>query len=48
MTELQLNQLIKIFNTLKLVMTSGEDTLIMAQCLTALKELIEGVQPQEN
>lgn len=36
-------QLTRIFNTLKLVNTHGEDTVIMAQCLTALKDLIEEV-----
>ena len=47
MTEKQLNQLIKIFNTLKLVMTSGEDTIVMAQCLTAFKDFITEVQIQK-
>lgn len=36
-------QLTRIFNTLKLVNTHGEDTIVMAQCLTALKDLIEEV-----
>lgn len=39
----QINQLTRIFNTLKLVNTHGEDTLLMAQCLTALKDFIEEV-----
>ena len=39
----QLNQLTRIFNTLKLVNTKGEDTVLMAQCLTALKDFIEEI-----
>ena len=44
MNDNQINQMIRIFNTLKLVNTCGEDTIIMAQCLTSLKELVEDVQ----
>lgn len=43
MNDNQLNKLTRIFNTLKLVNTCGEDTVIMAQCLTALKDFIEEV-----
>lgn len=46
MNENQMNQLIRIFNTLKLIYTKGEDTVIMAQCLTSLKDLIEEIQAQ--
>ena len=37
----QLTQLTRIFNTMKLIYTHGEDTVLMAQCLTALKDFIE-------
>lgn len=36
MTQLQM-----IYNTLKLISTRGEDTLIMADCLRAMQELIK-------
>lgn len=45
MTEIQFNQLLKIFNTFQLVSTKGEDTIIMAQCLTAMKNLLEEINP---
>lgn len=48
MNEIQLNQLVRIFNTLKLVNTCGEDTIIMAQCLTSFKELLEDIQKNQN
>lgn len=48
MNEIQLNQLIRIFNTLKLVNTCGEDTIIMAQCLTSFKDLLEDVQKKKD
>ena len=38
------SQLKRIFNTLKLIHTSGEDTLLMSDCLQALKILIESIQ----
>ena len=44
MTQLQLNQLIRIYNTLTTVSTKGEDTITMADCLRALKQAIEELQ----
>ena len=44
MTQLQLNQLIRIYNTLTTVSTKGEDTIIMADCLRAFKQSIEEFQ----
>ena len=44
MTQLQLNQLIRIYNTLTTVFTKGEDTIIMADCLRAFKQSIEELQ----
>lgn len=38
------SQLKRIFNTLKLIHTSGEDTILMSDCLQALKVLIENIQ----
>lgn len=34
-------QLIRIYNTLSLISTKGEDTVAMAQCLLALKQIID-------
>ena len=42
----QLAQLTRIFNTMKLINTHGEDTILMAQCLTALKDFIEEVSSE--
>ena len=44
MTQLQLNQLIRIYNTLTTVFTKGEDTITMADCLGAFKQSIEELQ----
>lgn len=41
-----MNQLIKIYNTLAMVSTKGEDTLIMADCLRALRQYI--IENQEE
>lgn len=39
MTKMQQEQLTRIYNTLMLISTKGEDTLIMADCLRAIQEL---------
>lgn len=39
MTKEQMIQLTRIYNTLMLISTKGEDTLVMADCLNALKAL---------
>lgn len=44
MNENQFNQMVRIFNTLALVTTSGENTIVMGQCLSAFKDLITEVQ----
>lgn len=41
MSEEQLLQLEKIYNTFLLVQTKGNDTLIMAEALKALNQIIE-------
>lgn len=37
-------QLKKIFNTMKLVHTSAEDTIYMSECLKAFNALLENVE----
>ncbi len=39
-------QLKKIFNTLQLIHTCGEDTVNMGNCLVALQELLQELQYQ--
>lgn len=36
-------QLVKIYNTLLLIETKGESTLVMADCLRAFQEVIENM-----
>ena len=43
MNEQNFIQLKRIFNTLKLIHTSGEDTIYMSDCLQALNNLIENI-----
>lgn len=43
-TNEQLNQLIRIYNTFMGINTRGEDTMIMADCLRALQTFIGEVQ----
>lgn len=43
MTQEELNQLVRIYNTLLTINTKGDDTLIMADCIRALKQSIEGI-----
>lgn len=47
MTQNQFIQLNKIYNTLALIQTSGENTIIMGECLRAMKELITEIGQQE-
>ena len=42
--EKYLEQFAKIYNTLLLVSTRGEDTVIMGQCLTAAREMLMQLQ----
>lgn len=41
-----IDQLIRVYNTLLGVNTKGEDTIIMAHCLTAMREVLIAMQPQ--
>lgn len=47
MTEQELQQLGKIYNTLTLVSTKGEDTVTMAECLKALKALYQELKNKQ-
>ena len=40
-------QLIRITNTLGLISTKGEDTIYMANCVQALRQLIETIPDEE-
>lgn len=40
----KLEQLIRIYNTLLSVSTKGEDTIIMAQCLSAMRQVLTELQ----
>ncbi len=44
MTQEQFTQLERIYNTLKMISTKGEDTLVMADCLRAIQELAQTIQ----
>ena len=46
MKEQQLMELSKILNTLAMVSTKGEDTLVMADCMRALQQFIQMNAPQ--
>lgn len=48
MKQENLNTLIKLYNTLLLVNTKGEDTLTMSDCLRALAQLIVDEQKQSG
>lgn len=48
MTQEQINQFIRIYNTLCTVSTKGEDTLIMGDCLRAMQTLAAELRPIEE
>jgi hypothetical protein len=39
-------QLVKIYNTLLVISTKGEDTVAMAQCLSAMRDILMQLQNQ--
>lgn len=39
-----LDQLIRVYNTLLTVSTKGEDTVIMGQCLSVMRESLSAIQ----
>lgn len=45
MTQEQYNLLTRIFNTLGVINTKGEDTLNMAECLITLRNLLMEIKP---
>ena len=47
-TNEQFVQLTRIYNTILTIETKGENTLIMADCVRALQELIQGAKQPEN
>ena len=47
MTQEQINQLIRIYNTLCTVETKGENTIIMGECLRAIQLLAAEIKPIE-
>lgn len=48
MTQEELTQLGKIYNTLTLVSTKGDDTITMAECLKALKTLYQELKNKQS
>lgn len=44
MTQEQFAQLERIYNTLKMISTKGEDTLVMADCLRAIESLAQEIE----
>lgn len=44
MTQEQYNQLVEIFNALGEIPTKGEDTITMANCLVALRNLLVSIK----
>lgn len=46
MTRFQLEQLIRIYNTLTTISTKGEDTLTMADCLNVFRPLLLELQEE--
>ena len=46
MNNQHLEQLARIYNTLLMINTKGDDTLTMADCLRALKQEIEQMQQE--
>ena len=41
MSEKQVTNLTQLYNTLLLISTRGEDTMIMAECIKALQQIIQ-------
>lgn len=48
MTMLELNQLSRIYNTLLLVKTSGEDTINMGRCLESFQSFLMHASVEEE
>lgn len=48
MTQEQINQFVRIYNTLCTVATRGEDTIVMGECLRAMQTLAQEIQIVED
>lgn len=48
MTQEQVNQFVRIYNTLCTVATRGEDTIVMGDCLRAMQTLAQEIQVIDN
>ena len=48
MTQEQVNQFVRIYNTLCTVATRGEDTIVMGECLRAMQTLAQEIQIVED
>lgn len=48
MTQEQVNQFVRIYNTLCTIATRGEDTIIMGDCLRAMQTLAQEIQVIDN
>lgn len=46
--EEQINQLTRIYNTMLEISTKGEDTMVMADCLRALEQVIVNIKNNLN
>lgn len=46
MIQQNLEQLIRVYNTLLLVNTKGEDTILMGDCLKVMKQTLETMQKE--
>lgn len=44
MNDTHLEQLVRIYNTLTTVCTRGEDTIVMAKCLTSMRDTLLEIQ----
>lgn len=45
---MHMEQLVKIYNTLLTISTKGEDTLIMADCLNAFRQVVMAMSAEQQ
>lgn len=48
MNQYYYEQLARVYNTMTLISTKGQDTLYMAECLKALKEIYENIDLESD
>lgn len=46
--EKNIEQLFKVYNTLLMISTRGEDTILMGQCLSALHQVLSEIQNNQS